>query len=109
MPSEEEYRGIEEAERSATPGPWEPHVVTCCSLHYDHPGGGQHTNVTRSWATGPLSRSRHKANLDADFIAGSRTWVPQLLETIRELKEEREILLADLEYWRNQCVGKEDK
>lgn len=84
--TDEELQAIRERVEKATAGPWKPHVVTCCGLHYDHPGGGQHTNVSCSWATGPVARSGVHAHADAAFISCARADIPALLSEVDGLR-----------------------
>lgn len=81
----EQLADLDRAARAATQE-WESLVVTCCGLHYAHPGGGQHTSMNQSWAVGPPSRTRHKAEADAAFIAAANpAAVLELVATVREL------------------------
>jgi len=67
MLTEEQLREIEAAEQAATAGPWHHNG---CELYY---GTRIHQQI---W---------HEP--DARFLAGARTWVPQLLAMVREQQE----------------------
>lgn len=77
---------IDRANAATSEDQWDAHMVTCCGQHYGHPGGGQHTNVNRSWAVGPPSRTGIQALADTAFIKESRRDIPALVAEVQRLR-----------------------
>jgi len=70
MLTEEQLREIEAVERAATTGPW---MLSGHELYYGKDCFSFHQQIY------------YQPN--AAFIAGARTWVPQLLAMVRELQQ----------------------
>jgi len=72
MLTEEQLREIEAAEQEAEAAPW---ISNGSELYYGADG---------------FSHQQIYYQPNAAFIAGARTWVPQLLAMVRELQRERD-------------------
>lgn len=83
--SPERLDELEALAAAATPGPWEPKVVSGDAACYHNPGSRLRLNTNQSWAVGPLPhRCGLQAQHDAAFIAAARTAVPELITRVRE-------------------------
>ena len=106
MLAEEQLQEFEVAERAATPGEWLfAHLAgeDCRHLVANH----NHQSMTR--IADRLLRDLFRPE-DARFIAGARTWVPQLLAMVREqqhfidaLKRDRGHAWMEVEELRRQA------
>jgi len=95
MLAEEQLREIEEAERAATAGEWVYAHLTgedCRHLVANH----NYQSMTR--IADRMLRDLFRPD-DARFIAGARSWVPQLLAMVRELQRVNAALRSQFSSW----------
>lgn len=94
LPAREAKRALELAD-AATPGEWEPHVERWHNPYGPDEEGGSGPRFEAKYVGGKPVTSV-QAFADADFIAESRTLVPELAEEVLRLRKELSATLVEL-------------